>query len=347
MNNYPNSNPQKRRKRRLRKEIRYFLWALLAAVVIFGVYEGTRLIQAQNSITSPDKNPAADSSQTASAPDQTKEKDNEPSYTVLIDPGHGAFDPGNVAGEDESILEKDINLNVAEKVKTELEKINPNAKVILTRNSDDIPWADNELDDLYGRVDLQKSTNADFFVSIHSNAFPGDPEVQGYTLFVNSKDPFMNTMAEDIDKAFVKEGWSSLDDIIADNMLHVVSLAVVPSMLIEMGYMTNPDDLAGLVDEETTDRIAKAIAEGINEAVVQHPEQLAQSKKVYQADHQNTESEDGTHSSDHPSDQASDDSQNETHTDQNQDQHADSQNTENSSDGSGSDQHQEAESAGA
>ncbi|WP_289219899.1 N-acetylmuramoyl-L-alanine amidase family protein [Ileibacterium valens] len=259
---------KKKRKRRLRKPIRYALLAICAGLCAWLLYfllfqvTGSHLKSGNNSVIS-------------STPNQKEE-----SYTVLIDAGHGGFDGGNVS-EDGLYLEKDINLQIALKVKAAMAEINPKANVLLTRDDDNVEWAFDEISDLIGRTTQQKESNADFFVSLHCNAFLGDSTVQGYTLFINSYDPFMKAFANNLNDDFTEVGWSKLDSITEDYLFQLVSLAPIPSILVELGYMTNPSDMAGLVDENMQNQIAYAIAKAINDTYTENESLLEQSKTVY------------------------------------------------------------------
>lgn len=266
----------KRRKRRLRKEIRLALGLLICCVCAGLLFY---LLFQMPSSSGHNSSLNTGSGTNHETGDQNAQSD--PSYTVLIDPGHGGFDGGNVS-DDGLYIEKDINLSVALKVRDELKRINPNANVILTHENDDVNWAIDEMSDLIGRTDLQKSSKADFFVSLHCNAFIGDDSVDGYTIFINSYDPFMKAFAHNLDEDFQKENWSELDAITEDYSLHVVSMGSIPSALVELGYMTNPDDMAGLVNEEVQNNIARAIAEAINTTYIENKSSLQDAKKVYQ-----------------------------------------------------------------
>lgn len=81
-------------------------------------------------------------------------------FTVVIDAGHGGKDPGAVNGKSQ---EKSINLNVALKLGSLIEKNCPDVKVIYTRKTDVFV-------ELYKRADIANKANADFFISIHTNA---------------------------------------------------------------------------------------------------------------------------------------------------------------------------------
>ncbi len=86
---------------------------------------------------------------------------------MVIDAGHGGSDGGTVSGE---VIEKDINLSVAMKLKAILE--DNNIEVVLTRSSD-------EDISLPQRTSFANESNADFFISLHCNYYEDDAQIAG------------------------------------------------------------------------------------------------------------------------------------------------------------------------
>src|SRR2546429_5988248 len=101
-------------------------------------------------------------------------------YVIAIDPGHGGsatndptqlWDPGVVVG---SVMEKDITLDLAFRLRALLVK--ERVKVFLTRTGDEYV----EISERWNRV---HASGARLFVSLHVNAFNGDPAINGATIF--------------------------------------------------------------------------------------------------------------------------------------------------------------------
>ena len=108
----------------------------------------------------------------------TKDKlQGKPPYrikTVIIDPGHGGFDPGT---HGVFTLEKDLVLSVGKKLRDLLTEKYPQIKVIMTRDKDIfIP--------LYQRAKIANDANADLFISIHANFMPKSSITQGTETYV-------------------------------------------------------------------------------------------------------------------------------------------------------------------
>lgn len=190
--------------------------------------------------------------------------------TVLLDAGHGGFDGGNVA--DDGTLEKDINLAVTNKVADYLRQFNPNIEVKQIRTDDNVTWASTDTEDLNYRTLQQQEQGADYFISIHSNALPGDPTVSGFVFYVNPDDPVMHDMSNTMKNNLEQISWTDYFSTIDNEKLQVVSMSDVHSMLIELGFMTNPEDLAILTSPEKQDECAQAIAAAISDYIMAHPD---------------------------------------------------------------------------
>lgn len=96
-------------------------------------------------------------------------------FIVALDPGHGGEDPGAIGPS--GTMEKDITLNMARRIKALLDAL-PNVKAMLTRDDDYfVPLA--------ARVAKARRVKADFFVSIHADAFI-EPRARGASVFALS-----------------------------------------------------------------------------------------------------------------------------------------------------------------
>lgn len=293
----PGSGPgpvrKKKKKRRLRKEIRIalpILGVLLVGLLIWGI---TSLMSGSRGSDTE----AKDQKQTETTASQNTQKqgmltiypdEHETVATVMLDAGHGGFDGGNVAIDPvtgEQILEKDITLKLTKMVEEKLKQSNPNLKVLMTRTSDETS-ADNEFDDLRWRVDQQQQYDVDYFISLHGNSFPDDESVTGYDFFVKSDDAPTIDMAKAIQSNLEKAGWSDFRGInhVDKSPLYVVSVSDRHAMLMEIGYMSNTEELAGMQDDATLEKIAEAIAAGISDYIMENPDAKNQKSEPTDAD---------------------------------------------------------------
>jgi N-acetylmuramoyl-L-alanine amidase len=169
---------------------------------------------------------------------------------VVIDAGHGGHDPGAISPT--GIQEKDINLRVAAKIANLLES--RGVGVVMTR------WQDRfiELEDRSGIANQRK---ADLFVSIHADSAP-NRSAQGFTVYVaTAASAGSYRAAHAINRAMEKTGMNNRG--VREAGFQVLVNTRVPAVLIELGYLTNPQDAARLTDDHFRDRLAQAIVEGI------------------------------------------------------------------------------------
>lgn len=99
--------------------------------------------------------------------------------TIIIDPGHGGEDPGAI-NTSKKAVEKEMVLEIALKLKMEMQAAIPDASIIMTRDDDTfVPLKDRKV--------LANSRKGDLFISIHLNSIPGNlskrASVDGYTVY--------------------------------------------------------------------------------------------------------------------------------------------------------------------
>jgi N-acetylmuramoyl-L-alanine amidase len=170
---------------------------------------------------------------------------------VVIDPGHGGPDPGAVGIG--GIFEKEIVLDVSRRLQAILEQ--NNVQVVMTRN------ADIDLD-LQPRVDIAERANATIFVSVHANAISmSRPDVNGVeTYYFQSGLGLAQTIHRNI-----LQGTGMPDRRVRSARFYVLRRTSMPSVLLELGFVTGRDDARKLSDLSFRQRMAESIARGILE----------------------------------------------------------------------------------
>ncbi len=289
----PQSQIKKKKKRRLRKPVKVVL-VILGLLLCVLLIRGITSLFSSSSGDNPgkDKDPTTENNNGNNGSDPATEKDlqkllgytvypdnGQTVATVLIDAGHGASDGGNLTetnDPDNPVLEKDINLKAALLLKEAFQEINPQIKVEMTRTSDKTDWDNSdgdEIKDLDNRIDLIKKYNADYFISLHCNTYD-TPDVYGYDMYIRPDDPASKAIAQGIADDFEKIDWSQFRSITdTDHFpLHVVELASAPSILLEMGFMSNPDELKSLQDENNLKEMMTCAAAAYSQYIMAHPE---------------------------------------------------------------------------
>ena len=180
---------------------------------------------------------------------------------ILLDPGHGGNDPGAL-GLGGAVYESNVNYALAYYTKLSLEA--KGATVYMTRGGDTTV----ELED---RKTMVRSLKPDLFISIHSN---GSTDKNKIGTSVYYYKPFSFNLANniysrllDVFRNSLYYGRSDLYDDIADGSIYypfsVTRLEDCPAVLIETGYITNDSECLKLIDTANQQRLADAIATGI------------------------------------------------------------------------------------
>jgi len=182
-------------------------------------------------------------------------------FTICIDPGHGGYDSGAV-NEIKKVNEKDLVLDISLKLGEILKK--QNVKVIYTRKKDKIPWG-NQKESLEGRCKISNKSNADIFISIHINNFVKSSEVRGTEIWCRFKNTEAEILAREINDRLSSIGYTKNRGLRyeSDKGLYVLKNTQALSVLIELGYLSNPQDVKFLMSEEGKDQCAEAIAEAV------------------------------------------------------------------------------------
>ena len=214
---------------------------------------------------------------------------------LVIDPGHGGKDPGTVSGK---LYEKDIVLKLAKKIE-KLSKNYKNIEVRLTRDKD-IFLA------LEERAVIANKLDGDLFISLHANSFVKDRNVGGMELYHldNTRDEYADKLARVENR--ISENTSLLDTILVDMdisyyvgdsldyakeigtglkkdlkkyevklrgyekgaLFYVLVGARMPSLLFEIGYITNKTEKDLLQKDEYLESIAKSLLDSVSKSKV-------------------------------------------------------------------------------
>ncbi len=204
---------------------------------------------------------------------------------VVIDPGHGGDDPG---ASHHDLKEKDINLDIAGRLKPYLDAVP--IRVQMTRDNDTFV-------ELTERAGIAHRTQADAFVSIHANAnsrawvsglevyYPRESEVtsvQGWPPRVGGGEAaYSSTTIRQLAWDLVLRNARSQSELLAEDICTslraqlgaqcitkaarfvVLRQAQMPAVLVESGYLSNPDEAKKLGDADYRQRLAEAVGDGL------------------------------------------------------------------------------------
>lgn len=189
---------------------------------------------------------------------------------VVIDPGHGGYDPGHLSLNNSHATEKELNLKISQYLGGYIEKYLQNVKVIYTRTTDVYP----SLDD---RVNKANAINADYFISIHCNG-NDRRSVRGTETHVHSMSLKKSVaMAQEIERQFSdragRKSRGVKDESDLQHSLQVLKYTNMTSVLVECGFLTNEREADYLNTTKGQEIIASAIFRGFRSHISkQHPQ---------------------------------------------------------------------------
>ena len=157
---------------------------------------------------------------------------------IAIDAGHGGSDPGAIGPT--NYMEKTATLAVAKRVQALLEQAG--ARVIMTRQEDrDVfgPKA-SDVEELNARSTVANNRKADVFLSIHMNAFT-DPSVGGTSTYYYQKTKYDSMLAQSLQTSLVEAG-KLQDRRVNQANFYVIKRTRMPAALIELAFISNPDE---------------------------------------------------------------------------------------------------------
>lgn len=188
-----------------------------------------------------------------------KEKD----FVVVIDAGHGGNDPGKVSVD--GIQEKDINLEIAKRVKIELQA--RGIKVVMTREDDqnlsEQGVRNQKNSDLTRRVEIIRESKGTCVVSIHQNSYP-DPSVSGPQVFYYSSSEDSKNLGQIIQKKIINGlNPDKKRQIKKGDDYYILRKSKCPGVIVECGFLSSPKEKTLLQNPEYQQILARMIAQGI------------------------------------------------------------------------------------
>lgn len=187
---------------------------------------------------------------------------------IILDAGHGGADGGCVSYN--GVPEKGINLNITLYLKSMLEAYG--YEVLITRETDTsihdegvIGLGNQKKSDMKNRLDLFNSRENAICLSIHQNQFT-DPQYGGAQMFYSETNPESEALAAALRQEFI-------DDLQPENNrgiklsgseLYLIYYCENPSVMVECGFLSNPEEAQRLQTDEYQKKVAFTIFAGIN-----------------------------------------------------------------------------------
>lgn len=189
-------------------------------------------------------------------------KNEEQRKVVVVDPGHGNPDPGKIGVND--CKEKDINLQIALKVKEKLEE--EKIRVILTREDENglasHETTNHKAEDMKKRIEIINGADAEMAVSIHQNSYTTE-DVKGAQVFYFTHSKEGKIMAEIMQENFRLANPENKRQAKENNTYYMLKKTEIPTIIVECGFLSNWEEAKKLVTPEYQEQMAQIICDGI------------------------------------------------------------------------------------
>lgn len=186
-------------------------------------------------------------------------------HVVAIDPGHGGRDGGAVSAS--GIVEKDVTLAISLSLRDYLQEAG--AIVIMTRETDiELANPDSNVSqkrqDLMNRVKIVNESGADFMISIHLNSIGSSRWSGAQTFYQPKRDESHQQLAAWIQSELVRN-LENTDRVAKalDRNIYLMRMVNMPAALVEVGFLSNPQEASLLATEAYQKKVAEAIYKGI------------------------------------------------------------------------------------
>lgn len=187
--------------------------------------------------------------------------------TVVIDSGHGGFDPGKVNGD--GVIEKEINLQIAKKLREELER--QGVTIVMTRESDMGMYEETskskKMEDLNNRCALIGETEPICVISIHQNSYPDETVYGPQVFYYHESEPsarlaqlVQDSLNENLEIEKPRETKNN-------QSYYLLKKSPATTIIVECGFLSNPEEAEKLTTEEYQNQIAAAICMGAMEYI--------------------------------------------------------------------------------
>lgn len=190
-------------------------------------------------------------------------------FMIVLDAGHGGMDGGCSTADGKT--EKGINLNIMLSVRDLSRFFGYNVdatreKDISIHDKGVTGIRNQKLSDMENRLELFNKYNNSVCVSIHQNTF-SDPKFSGAQMFYSDRNPESEQLASIMQQKFVGnlQPDNQRETKLCGSELYLCHFCDNPAVMVECGFLSNPDEAAKLTDKAYQQQVAFTIFSGINE----------------------------------------------------------------------------------
>lgn len=190
--------------------------------------------------------------------------------TIVIDPGHGGFDPGKVGVG--NLLEKDINLKISLILKDLLEA--EGFEVIMTRTQDCGLYSETDSNkkraDMQKRVEIINNSTAVLAISIHQNSFEQESSKGAQVFYhqASEKGKILGETLQETIKTEIADGNHRMAK--SNDSYYMLRKTQCPLVIVECGFLSNYEESKLLAQDEYQKKMAAAIVKGIDNYLEQN-----------------------------------------------------------------------------
>ena len=163
---------------------------------------------------------------------------------IFIDQGHNPTGFHNTGATGNGLLEQDITYQVGIYLANLLNN-DSRFEARLSRPTPTTVLGTNNATSLYERVRMANEWPANYFISIHCNANP-NPAINGTEIYIFQYGTQANWLAQHVMDGIVQIAGTRNNGIRINQSLYVLRRTTMPSILVELGYLTNASDAAKL-----------------------------------------------------------------------------------------------------
>ena len=192
-------------------------------------------------------------------------------FVIVLDAGHGGMDGGCSTPDGQT--EKNINLNILLSVRDMGRMFGYNVEV--TRDKDKsihdkgvTGIRNQKISDMENRLEIFNMYPNAVCVSIHQNTF-SDPIYNGAQMFYSETNPASEELASIMQQKFVEnlQPYNQRETKLCGDELYLCYYCNNPTVMIECGFLSNPEEAAKLTDKDYQQKVAFTVFSGLNEFV--------------------------------------------------------------------------------
>ncbi|BBK21975.1 N-acetylmuramoyl-L-alanine amidase CwlD [Amedibacterium intestinale] len=183
--------------------------------------------------------------------------------TVVLDAGDGAMYAGSRS--ENQVYEKHMNLSITKMIGGGDYLTKREIHVVYTREDDNITFT-SQVKDLKRRIKVAERADADYFISIHMNSSKYNDGASGFEIYTDNRNKDIAALVKKIESSLTSLNYTKnrgIKNTRESGQLYVIDNNPVPSMLIDAGFISDPNDFTYLNSRKGQKEVSEAIGFGL------------------------------------------------------------------------------------